>query len=334
MAMAIKKPKWLREYIEMRSIELVNSNGMEVKLVNWGARIASILVPIDDQLIEMLVTPEDNTLFLDDPFYLGATCGPVCNRISNATFELNGKNFKLSQNDGENCLHGGENNISLRSWEVVEISNDAVAFKLSLAHLEDGFPGNRELYVRYQLSSENELKIELEAVSDKDTPINMTNHAYFNLGEDNINNLMFKINTKEFVERDYCGIPTGRLINTSKTGFSLTNWLNVRDFICNSHYKQILLEEGVDHCFVLDGADEISAALMSENSGVKLFIETNQPSIQIYTGKYLSEPFNSYQGICFECQGYTDALNHSHFPSVILNKNEKYSKYISYQFVV
>lgn len=315
----------------MQRIELANSKGMKVLLVDYGARIASILVPCNDELLEMTVTPNNKALLERDPFYLGATCGPVCNRISNASFSLNGDEYQLTKNDGHNCLHGGESNISLRYWEIHDQSDMHVIFKLRLVHLEDGFPGNRDLYVRYYLSDDNALNIQFNVISDIDTPINLTNHAYFNLGEQNIEDLIFKLNAKELLERKCNGLPTGRLLNTTETGFDMYSWVRVKDFIEGNQYEQIIVEEGIDHCFVLDDS-ETKASLQSLSTGIRLDISTDQPAIQFYTGKFLSNPYKPYQGLCFECQGFTDAVNHSNFPSTILNKESEYSQFITYRF--
>lgn len=316
----------------MLNIKLSNALGMEVTLANIGARITSIKVPQQGELLEMTVAPTDKALQSAEPFYLGATCGPVCNRISNASFELEGKKYQLSANDGVNCLHGGENNVSMQAWRVVEHDPKQALFQLSLAHLVDGFPGNRELFIRYRLSDDNTLSIELKATSDQATPINLTNHAYFNLGDNNPRSLLFKLNTQAFLERDSNGIPTGQLLSTSEMGLDMSNWLSVGEFTDGNKYAQVVEEKGVDHCFLTAQQSTEKANLWSVNTGICLTISSDQPAIQFYTGKFLAAPYKPYQGVCFEAQGLTDAVNQPNFDSDIIDSANSYSRFIKYQF--
>ncbi len=317
---------------KMEHVKLTNTLGMEVSLANVGARITSIKIPHNGQLLEMTVTPEDSALKQLEPFYLGATCGPVCNRIANASFELNGQSYKLSNNDGNNCLHGGENNISMQSWQVIERDQTQVLFALKLAHLADGFPGNRELLIHYRLSDDNALSIELKATTDIATPINLTNHAYFNLGDESTRNLLFKLNSEAFLERDQTGIPTGRFIDVLDTGFNTRNWLSIGEFVATNKYQQIVAEKGVDHCFLVANNNLAKAQLWSINTGICLSVYSDQPAIQFYTGKFLSAPYKPYQGVCFEAQGLTDAVNKAHFDADIVTADEPYARFICYQF--
>lgn len=316
----------------MELIELTNNQGMKVTLANYGARVASILVPKRGRMLEMIVTPDDKTMLERDSFYLGATCGPVCNRITNASFNLLGEQYDLSKNDGENCLHGGDNNISFQYWDIKQRSGSSVTFKLTLTHLVDGFPGNRELEVIYSLSDENTLNISLFATSDRATPMNLTNHAYFNLGESDIRNLSFKLNAQSMLQRDANGLPNGDFINIQETGFNVKNWANISHFINNNLYDQIVSEQGVDHCFVVEDRSDVIAELYSMQNGIRLVIKSDQPAIQFYTGKFLSAPYRAYQGVCFEAQGFTDAINFPHFPSSIIDEGSKYAQEIQYQF--
>lgn len=303
-------------------------------MVNYGARIASIACMVNGQLTEMTVTPTEIEALLKDEFYLGATCGPVCNRISNAGFQLNNVAYSLDNNDGVNCVHGGENNVSFRFWQLSQVSTHEASMQLELEHLENGFPGNRKLMVRYRLDENNQLNIDFTAESDRDTPINLTNHSYFNLGEKDIRDLQFKLHGDRFLQRSNKGIPTGEYIDSSATGFDLRQWQTVSDFIDRNVYEQIITEQGVDHCFVMTDAaiEAAKAELVSQQNQIKLTVFSDQPAMQFYTGKFLAKHFKPYQGLCFESQGYTDAVNQAQFPSVILSKGKCYQHKIIYQF--
>jgi len=318
----------------MKLLELTNTKGMQVTIASFGARIASVLVPKDGELLEMTVTPDDKTLLTQDPFYLGATCGPVCNRISNASFAIEDTKYQLSQNDGENCLHSGDNNISLREWQIVEHNTQKLVLRLSLEHLENGFPGNRVFTVCYQLSDNNELTMDYQVSTDQTTPVNMTNHAYFNLGEKSANDLYFKLDATNMLERHGNGIPTGKQLPITTLGFDFNQWTKVDDVIENTPYQQIVEEQGIDHCFVMNKNNRLKAQLLSKQHNIQLSVYSDQSALQLYTGKFLAEPYIPYQGLCFECQGFTDAVNQPEFESVLVSPEEDYNKSICYRFDV
>lgn len=314
--------------------QLTNKNQMSVVLSNWGARITSIRFRCDDDSKEMLATYAKPDSFLIDPYYMGATCGPVCNRIEGANFKINHTTYLLSKNDGENCLHGGSNNISSQYWNVITQSDSKVTYELGLTHLQEGFPGNRIISVEYELDDDNKLSIKLIAETDMDTPINLTNHAYFNLGEKDILALKFRLSADKFLEKDSHEIPTGAYIKASNTGLDISQWQSVKGFLQNNQYAQIKQNMCVDHCFVLkDHTDkEPKAGLVSESNQVRLDIFSDQPAMHFYSGEHLSAPFKANQGLCFESQGFTDAVNHPLFPSVLLKKGSTYCHKLAYQF--
>ncbi|MEH6551265.1 MAG: aldose epimerase family protein [Pseudomonadales bacterium] len=318
----------------LTSALLENSQGMQVTLINYGARIASIQCMANGKMTEMTVTPVDIEALLKDELYLGATCGPVCNRISQARFQLDGHTYQLQSNDGENCLHGGKNNVSFRFWQLLQLSDNEVSLQLELKHLEDGFPGNRKLAVHYRLTEDNALHIDYSVETDRDTPVNITNHSYFSLGEEDILNLSFKLNSERFLERSGNGIPTGGYVDSSATGFDMTQWQSVGEFIDRNQYEQIVTEEGVDHCFVMADTSikAANAELVSQKNKIRLSVFSDQVATQFYTGKFLAHPFKPYQGLCFESQAYTDAVNRPEFPSVVLSSGERYQHQLIYQF--
>lgn len=309
---------------------------MEVTILNFGARVSSIKLPVKHQLMEMTVGYAEADDFLTDKYYLGATCGPVTNRISDAQFSIDDMQYPLSANSGAHTLHGGERNVSSRFWTIdtASLTDNFIKLTLSLDDLEDGFPGQRVFTAEYTLTQTNELIIQYSGVTDKTTPMNMTNHTYFSLGQSSCLSHSIKLSSSAFLERQDDGIPTG-VINSNTLicqNLRVNNTLN--EIINNTKYSQITVEQGLDHCFILDNTpfENPKIALYSQESGVKLNVLTDQLTAQIYTAKFLSEPFKPYQGVCLECHGYVDAVNQPSFASILIRPEETYSNKTVYQF--
>lgn len=311
---------------------------MMVCLLNFGARISSIKLPVDGQLKEMTVVYDKPEEFIQDTFYLGATCGPVANRISNAKFTIDNQEYKLSANDGDNCLHSGENNFSNSFWEIEEdtLTENYVKFTLKTSDLENGFPGNCFFIVEYRLTENNELVMSYIGKSDKETPINMTNHTYFSLGQSSCLDLELTIASSSFLERFDNGIPKGKIISTKALGANVRKTESIKNIIINSNYPQICMGEGLDHCFIMDTGtiDKTKAVLFSKENGVKLKVFTDQPAMQIYTGNYLIGSFSKHAGVCLECHAFVDAPNQTHFPDINFSMPEVYQSKIIYSFEI
>lgn len=312
-------------------VSLRNSSGMQVTLSNWGARVTSILFPAKQGLQEMLMTYENPADFARDRFYVGATCGRVCNRIADGAFELNGQNYSLSRNSDGNCLHGGIDGFAHKYWLIDRQSmNDRyVSMKLQSRNGDQGFPGTLEVIVSYELSENNQLTITYEATTDRATPVNLTNHAYFNLGESDCRNLKLEIDAGYYLNVDETGIPTGELLSVDGGMFDFRNARNIASLDPSTGCK---MEECFDHCFVLESNANPSARLRSEQSGITLKLFTDQSSLQLYTGHFLCDEFNAFQGICLEAQNYVDAINHQHFPDSVIKPDQTYSRFITYDF--
>jgi len=318
------------------SVTLTNEYGMTVEIINFGARIKSIKFPVNNKPMEMILGYESSQEYLTDDFYLGATCGRVCNRISEAKFEFDGQQYNLPQNDGDNCLHGGVDNFSFRYWKIDKdtLSKTSVTLFLLSPDGDQGFPGKVDLSVTYQLSADNKLRIEYSANTNIATPINLTNHAYFNLGEKDCQSLYLQMMSSAFLETNSANIPTGKIISVEQSDFNFREPIAIGYRQKNTEDESLKEKKGYDHCFVLDNAphERARAVLTSLNNQISLSVYTDQPTIQLYTGFYLSGKFDSYQGLCLEAQNYTDADNHKHFPSNILQPNKTYQREITYLF--
>ncbi|PKG80887.1 galactose-1-epimerase [Colwellia sp. 75C3] len=321
---------------QLERIILTNDHGMSVEIINFGARIKSIKFPVNTKPTEMILGYASAQEYLDDEFYLGATCGRVCNRISAGKFQLDGKQYQLPQNDGENCLHGGIDNFALRYWQIdsESLTNTSTTLLLISPNGDQGFPGTLHLSITYQLSEDNELSIEYLGNTDLATPVNLTNHAYFNLGEDDCQSLYLQIMSSAILESNTDNIPTGNIISVSQTDYNFREPVSIGERQLNTEDESLTSKNGYDHCFVLDNTkfEQPKAILTSLKNQIALSIYTDQSAIQLYTGYYLSGPFSAYQGVCLEAQNYTDAENNRHFPSNILKPSQQYQRKVIYKF--
>lgn len=321
---------------EMKKTFLRNDYGMSVEIINFGARIKSIKFPVNDKATEMVLGYDSPQEYLTDPFYLGATCGRVCNRIAGGKFQLADRQYQLTQNDGENCLHGGINNFSMRYWKIDEetVTDTSVTLSLVSPNGDQGFPGKLELSFTYQLSADNKLTIEYSANTDLATPVNLTNHAYFNLGEGNCELLQLQIMSSEYLETNVDNIPTGNILSVAGTDYNFKEPTSIGYRQQHTEDESLKTKNGYDHCFVLDETpfEQPKAILTSLKNQISLSVYTDQSAMQLYTGYYLSGQFVSYQGLCLEAQNYTDAENHKHFPSNVLKPNQEYQRKIVFGF--
>jgi len=317
-------------------LTLVNDNGMSVEIINFGARIKSIKFPVQGKATEMALGYTSAQEYLNDDFYLGATCGRVCNRISGGKFELDGNHYQLTQNDGENCLHGGIDNFSLRFWQIDSetVSESSVTLCLISPNGDQGFPGTLNLSVTYQLSEDNTLSIKYSGTTNSATPVNLTNHAYFNLGDKDCQSLYLQMMSSAFLETNIENIPTGNIVEVAQTDYNFREPVSIGYRQHNTEDESLKTKNGYDHCFILDNTpfEQPKAILTSFKNQVRLSVYTDQPAMQLYTGFYLSGQFSAYQGLCLEAQNYTDAENNKHFPSNLLKANQQYQRKIIYKF--
>ena len=310
----------------MKSVTLTNKDGMTATLLNFGARLVSIKILVRGDLTEMLVAYKEHEDYLTDPYFLGAVCGRVCNRISQASFSLEGVDYQVDANNGAHCLHGGRGGFSQQFWTIEEQAESKVVFSLISPHLDQGFPGQLSIRVSYHLQDDNVLAITMQATTTSLTAVNLTHHPYFSLGEPTNQNLKLLLNSSFFLARDDNGIPTGDEVAASALGADLAQLTTVSDLYQKSHYPQILDDQGLDHCFLIkkNKIQQPDAVLVSDLTGVKLAIYSNQSAMQVYTGHFLTSPLRPYAGICLEPQGYTDAVNQPEFPSILIDSDQTY----------
>ncbi len=328
---------------------LTNSHGMEVRAMNYGGIIVSIRVPDrKGQLADVVLGHDDLKGYEPNPPYIGAIIGRYANRIANGTFTLDGKTYTLPKNDGPNTLHGGINKTFDRVvWDGEPQGKMGVAFSYVSHDGDDGFPGNVKVKVTYTLTDGNAILIDYEATADKATPINLTQHSYFNLageGSGDVLNHEVMINADRFTPVDKGLIPTGELRPVKGTPFDLTKPTRIGAHI-DDNYEQLTLGWGYDHNFVINPKPDqnglkLAARVHEPTSGRTLEVWTTQPGVQFYTGNHLDGSVTGKQGhvykkrdaFCLETQHYPDSPNHPEFPNTILKPGETFHQKTVFKF--
>ena len=332
------------EEVSMYTIK--NNSDMEVDIINYGATIVSIRVPDKNGNIDDVALGYDTLeAYENGDKYLGALIGRCGNRIKNASFKLNGKEYNLAKNNGNNHLHGGNTGFDKVVWKVEIVEEN----KLKLSYLskdgEENYPGNLKVNVYYSLNDQNELKIEYYATTDEDTLVNLTNHSYFNLSgklSDNILNEELLINADKFTVTDSESIPTGELRDVSNTPMDFRT-LKVIGNDIDSDYEQIRFGQGYDHNWMLNSNGDINilaAKVVDEISGRIMEVYTTSEGVQFYSGNFLDgtgsskngNGYNKRSGLCLETQFIPDSINHDNFSSCILKVNEEYRHTTIYKF--
>ncbi|GMM85976.1 aldose epimerase family protein [Pseudoalteromonas sp. MTN2-4] len=301
-------------------ITLKNNNGMQVVVSDFGARLCSIIFSTCHGPKEMLMRYQDEAQIFEDPFYVGAICGRVANRIGRGRFSYDGQTYQYSQNEGEHCLHGGAQSIDKRFWRIAEKSHSSVTLTLESPDGDNGFAGNVAIQITYCLSEDNKLKIEICANTDKITPLNLTNHAYFNLAERSALELELCIDAESVLEKDAGNIPTGKLLKVDESE-SMASKFDFRE------PKSLQQTRDLDHYYVFHKAPQgmrLVAQLVSKNNGVRLSVFSDQNGLQCYIGGGVSAPFAPYSGVCLELHNYPDALNHEQFDSILVQPEQQY----------
>jgi aldose 1-epimerase len=327
--------------------EMINAAGMKAAITNFGGIIQSITVP-DRKGAMADVTLGFDTLapYLANPAYFGAIIGRTANRIANARFELNGKTYMLAANNGKNDLHGGIEGFDKKLWDAQVISEDVLRLSYTSADGEEGYPGKMDVTVTYTLDECGSIIIEYTAVSDKDTLVNLTNHAYFNLAGHNAGSVsghILRIHAERFTPIDDEGIPTGEVLSVKRTPLDFTQPRTVGEGLkAEQSDEQLKNGHGYDHNFVIDkkgGGTTVAAEVTDPGSGRKLTVSTDQPGVQLYGGNFIDHihgkggaVYGRRSGMCLETQNFPDAINQTGFPSPILKAGEAYRTTTVYGF--
>ena len=327
---------------------LTNTAGMEVKITNFGGVITCVNVPDRNGVFADVVLGFDvlEPYFKASP-YFGALIGRFGNRIAQGRFELDGKHFQLDTNDGPNHLHGGVQGFDKVVWSAETITTErGVGLKLFyLSHDGDqGYPGNVQISVTYTLTEDNSIVVDYQATTDQATPINLTQHSYFNLaGGGDVLQHQLMINADQFTPIDDTSIPLGGLRSVSGTPFDFRQAKAIGTDI-DKEDQQLKSGRGYDHNFVLNKQHPkelaLAASVFEPTSGRTLEVYTEEPGVQFYSGNFLDgnltgkgKVYNYRTGFCLEPQHYPDSPNQHDFPSTILRPGETYSTCTVFKFL-
>ncbi|QLG46349.1 aldose epimerase family protein [Costertonia aggregata] len=298
----------------MKQVTIKNER-ISLTVIDYGAIIQKLEVP-DNQgrkinVVTSLNKPKE---YLSDTYFLGACIGRYAGRISNGSFVLNGNQYSLHSENGVH-LHGGKEGFGKKYWTFESIHQGANPFvKLSYLskHGEEGYPGNLKATVTYQLI-DSSLHIIHEAVTDKCTVVNLTNHSYFNLdSQKTIDHYDLQLHCSKMVETKPNLLPTGKLVDATNTDIDFTKQKKIHEI-------------RLDTPFVINDTKRAAAMVCSEKSGIHMQVFTDQPAVVVYTPEY-------FPAICFETQNFPDAPNHNNFPSCVLRPKEKYTNATEFKF--
>jgi aldose 1-epimerase len=326
---------------------LTNPAGTRVKIVTYGGIVTELHVPDRNGKLDDVVLGFDNLQdYLAGHPYFGAIVGRVANRIAKVKFTLDGKPYTLAVNNGPNALHGGLKGFDKKVWKAKtrDVAN-GVALDLSYVSRdgEEGYPGTLSTTVTYTLTNDKELRIDYEATTDQPTPVNLTNHSYFNLAGaasgTKILDHQLMLAADKYTPADDTLIPTGEIAAVARTPLDFTAPTAI-----GARIDQIPASiGGYDHNFVLRGGGgklELAARVTESKSGRVMEMFTTEPGVQFYTGNFLDgklkgkggTSYQKHQAFCLEAQHYPDSVNHPNFPSVILRPGETYKQTTVYKF--
>ncbi len=320
---------------------ITNAQGMEIRATSYGGIVVSLRVPDKKgNLDDIALGFDDLKGYLANTPYFGAIIGRYGNRIAKGKFTLDGKEYTLARNNGPNSIHGGLKGFNQVAWQAEPFQGPAgVGIILSYISKdgEEGYPGNLKTKVTYTLTGKNEWVIDYEAVTDKATPVNLTEHTYFNLageGKGDVLGHILQLNASRFTPVDQNLIPTGELRPVKSTPLDFTQPTAIGARI-DADYEQLRLGRGYDHNFVIDRKDSdpvLAARVKEPTSGRVLEVYTTEPGLQLYTGNFLDgtitgkggHVYKQRFGFCLETQHFPDSPNHPDFPTTILRPGRTY----------
>ncbi|KAI3629718.1 hypothetical protein MIR68_011153 [Amoeboaphelidium protococcarum] len=346
----------------------IKSGRIEATILNYGATVQSLKVPNKyGKIIDVVLGHDNADYYLFDKgsnAYFGCICGRVANRIAHGKFSLDGVDYTLAVNNGQNALHGGPKQaFSHQYWTIIDQASDRVTLQLVSEDMQEGYPGSLQTQVIYHVFEDCDnkqyglcIKYHSQLLNGESTILNLTNHSYFNLSgsckDSIVGNHVFQIGSLQYLEFDADNhqIPTGKILDTQNTPLDLSQSQNLKDKINNLQKWR-----GYDHCYAIDTSkSKVSlqqvAMVQCPQSGVQMLFETTEPAFMFYTANWLDEKVNKlaktchavegygqYAGFCFEAQRYVDAINHKDVgwdKQVILRKGEHYTQTTQYSFSI
>jgi aldose 1-epimerase len=330
---------------------LSNAAGMRVQITNYGGIVTSLLVPDREGRFSDVVLGFDRIDgYLQKHPYLGAICGRYVNRIAGGRFALNGVEYTLARNDGDNHLHGGIRGFDKLVWQATELApmgGAALRLACSSPAGDEGYPGKLDVMVTYTVTDANELRIEYLATTDADTVLNLSHHGYFNLedgGESEVLGHEVLIDAARFLPVDAALIPTGELRAVQGTPMDFTRGTAIGTRI-DAADEQLAHGRGYDHTWVVNGAPgqlRLAARVHAAATGRVMEVFTTEPGVQFYTGNFLDGTltgkggavYRRRYGLCLECQHFPDSPNKPQFPTTVLRPGQRYTQTTVYRFSV
>ncbi len=321
---------------EVKKITLLNDKGSSVSLINYGAIIQSIILPDRfGESAEITLNYDNLEEYINDKHYFGATVGRFANRIKNGAFSIDGEKYQLGKNEnGKNHLHGGFSGFNKKLWSYETWKNDrisSVRMHYTSPDGEEGYPGNLKVDVTYTLDNKNSFIINYNAVTDKKTPVNLTNHAYLNLsGVEKYKTILghlLQINSGFYLETDDELIPTGRILDVKEGPMNFKEARRIGEKISETG-------TGYDNCYVFpsDRGNMYHALTLSDPlSGRTLDLFSDKPGVQIYTANNIDPP---HRAVCCETQNFPDSVNQPDFPDPFISPGEVYSRNVFCRFTI
>lgn len=334
---------------EVKLFTLKNRNGLVAQITNYGGRVINLWTPDREGNFDNIVIGYDSldNYLNSNEIYYGALIGRYGNRIANGQFVLNDSVYTLAQNNGVNHLHGGVNGFNNVVWDAKQLDEQTLELKYLSKDGEEGYPGNLEVTVQYQLTNDNELEVEYWAKTDKPTPVNLTQHSYFNLagaGSGDVKDHILQIMADYYTPVDSGLIPTGEIAPVEGTPMDFRTPTPIGARV-DEDFEQLKFGKGYDHNWVLNQAENdlnFAAKVVEPTTGRTLEVYTNEPGLQFYGGNFLDgsdkgrggKVFSHRSALCLETQHFPDSPNHPEFPSTILEPGEEYYSICIYKFGV
>ena len=326
---------------------LTNSSGMEMSIINYGAKIVSLHVPDRNENLTDVVLGHnsiDEYLLSKEP-YFGAICGRTCNRIAKGRFKLDGWEYQLAVNNGPNNLHGGVKGFNAVVWDALQTDGQTVELTYVSPDGEEGYPGTLTAQITYRLLDENAVQIEYKARTDKTTIVNLTNHSYFNLsgaGDPHVGEHLLTINADTYLPVDNTAIPYGKADPVASTPMDFRAPRAIGERI-DEKFQQLIFGNGYDHTYVLNRENSglsFCAKAVSPKTGIAMDVFTTEPGVQFYTGNWMTGKFTAKNGqrypkrsaFCLETQHYPDSINKPQYPTVVLRPGDTFNSQTVFKF--
>lgn len=323
-----------------------NRKGMSAQISNFGCAVVSVVVPAKEgKELDVVLGYGDVSGYEDNPQSMGCCIGRAANRTGNASFILNGQKYQLEANENKNNLHSSlVSGYHKRIWETVFEKEDSVSFRMESPDGDQGFPGSCTTVVTYTLTDDNELVIRYDGTCSQDTPWNVTNHSYFNLGghdSGSTEDTLLWIDASEFTPVDAESIPTGEILSVADTPMDFTVPTAIGKRL-HDDFEQLKLTGGYDHNYCLNhqaGQLSLFCRAVSPKTGLTMEAYTDLPGVQLYTGNFIREAhgkngvtYRNFDGFCLETQYYPDNLNKEQFPSSVIQPGSTHTTVTTYKF--